>query len=72
MRVSVIKFDQVGGVYLISWFPGVVTFRVPFPFDEVLELSRFSVMTVIDNALHFILLFSIDKVRWWSRKVWSV
>ena len=67
-----IKSDQVRGVHLISWFPCVVAFRVSLPFDEVLELSRPSVMTVIDNALHFIFLFSVDKVRWWSRKVWSV
>ena len=67
-----IKFDQVGGVYLISWFPCVVAFRVSLPFDEVLEPSSLPVMTVIDNTLHFIFFFSVDKVRWWSRKVRSV
>ena len=67
-----IKFDQVGGVYLFSWFPCVVAFGIPFPFDEVLEPLRPPVMTVVDDALHFIFLFSVDKVRWWSRKVWSV
>ena len=68
----VIKFDQVRGMYLISWFPCVIAFRVSFSFDEVLEPSRLSVMMVIDNALHFVFFFSVDKVRWWSGKVWSM
>ena len=67
-----IEFNQVWGVYLISWFPCVVALSVSFPFDEVLEPLRSPVMTVIDDALHFVFLFSVDKVRWWSGKVWSV
>ena len=55
-----IKFDELRSVYLISWFPCVVTFRVPFPFDEILELSGPTMTSVVDNALHFILLFTID------------
>jgi hypothetical protein len=35
---SVIEFDQVRRVDLISWFPGIVAIRVSFPFDKVLEL----------------------------------
>ena len=59
-------------MYLISWFPCVVTFRVSLPFDEILEPSRLSVMTMIDNVLHFVFFFSVDKVRWWSGEIWSV
>jgi len=33
----VVKFDKKWGVYLVCRFPGVVTLRVSFPFDEVLE-----------------------------------
>jgi hypothetical protein len=59
-------------VYLISWFPCVVTFRVALPFDEVLECSITSMMSVVDHAFYLIFLFSVDKVRRWSRKVGSV
>ena len=71
-RASMVEFDQFWSMYLISWFPCIVTFRVPLPFDEVLKLSSSSIILVISDALHFILLFSIDKVKWWSGKVWSV
>ena len=70
--MSVIKFDQIGSMHLISWFSCIVTFRVSLPFDKVLELSSPSVKAVINNALHFIFLFSVDKVRWQSGEVWSV
>ena len=56
-------------MYLVSWFPGIVTFRVPFPFDEVLEHSSSSMTLVVNNTFHFIFFFSIDKVRWWLREV---
>ena len=55
-----IKFYEFQGMYLISWFPGVVTFRVPFPFDEILELSGSAMTLVVNDALHFIFLFSVN------------
>ena len=67
-----IKFDELWGMHLVSWFPSVVTFGVPFPFDEILELSSLTMMLVVDNTLHFILLFTINQVRWWSGEIWSV
>ena len=67
-----IKFDEFWGMHLISWFPCVVTFGVPFPFDEILELSSPTMTSVVDNALYFILLFTIDQVRWWLGEVRSV
>ena len=67
-----IKFDEFGSVHLISWFPCVVTFRVPFSFDEVLEPSSSTMTSVVNNVLHFVLLFTIDQVRWWAREVGSV
>jgi len=42
----VIKFDEIRSVGLIGVFPSIVTFGVSFPFDEVLELSRSSMMSV--------------------------
>ena len=67
-----IKFDEFWSMYLISWLPCVVTFRVPFPFDEILESSSLSMTSVVDNALHFIFLFSVNQVRQWSGEVRSV
>ena len=67
-----IKFGQVRSMYLISWFPCVVAFGVFLPFDEVLKPSRLSIKMVINDALHLVFLFSVDKVRWWSGEVWPV
>jgi hypothetical protein len=69
---SCISFDQFFRMNLISWFPGVVTFGVPFPFDEDLEGPRPSVALMIDNALHFIFFFPINQVRWGPGEVWTV
>ena len=55
-----IEFDELWGMYLISWFPCVVTLRIPFPFDEILESSGPTMTSVVDNALHFIFFFTID------------
>ena len=55
-----IKFDEFQGMHLVSWFPCVVTFRVPFPLDEILESSSPSMTSVVNNALHFIFLFAVD------------
>jgi len=42
----VIKFDEVGHMDLIGVFPDVVAFGISFPFDEVLEHSRFPMTSV--------------------------
>ena len=55
-----IEFDEVRSVHLVSWFPCVVTFRVPFPFDEILESSGPSVTSVVNDALHFIFFFAVN------------
>jgi len=34
---GLIMFDKFRGVDLISWFPHVVAFGVPLPFDEILK-----------------------------------
>ena len=55
-----IKFDEFGSVHLVSWFPCVVTFRVPFPFDEILELSSPTMTSVVDDVFHFIFFFAVN------------
>ena len=67
-----IKFDELRGMHLVSWFPCVVTFRVPFPLNEILELSSPTMTSVVNDTLHFILFFSIDQVRRWPGEVGSV
>jgi hypothetical protein len=57
---------------LISWFPGVITFGVALPLEEILELSRPPVISVAVNLLHFIFFFALNEVRWWSGKVWAM
>ena len=57
--MPVIEFDEFWGVHLVSWFPGVVAFRVSFPFDQILESSSPSMTLVVNNALHFIFLFAV-------------
>jgi len=44
--VLVIEFDEVRCMDLNSVFPSIVAFRIPLPFDEVLEGSRPSMMSV--------------------------
>ena len=55
-----IEFDEFRSMHLVSWFPGVVTFRVSFPFNEILESPSPPMTLVVNNVLHFILLFTID------------
>ena len=59
-RVLMIEFDEFRGMHLISWFPCVVTFGVPFPFDEILEPSGPAMTSVVNDSLHFVLLFTIN------------
>ena len=53
-----ISLYQLGGVHLVSGFPGIVTFWIAFPFEEVLELFSPPMMSVASYLLHLILRFS--------------
>ena len=55
-----IEFDEFWSMHLVSWFPHVVTFRVSFSLDKILELSGPAMTSVVNDTLHFILLFTID------------
>ena len=63
---------EIQGIHLVSWFPGVVTFRVTLPLYEILEHSGMSMMSVVSNLFHFVLFFIIDQVRWGMGVVWSM
>jgi hypothetical protein len=68
----VILIDQPWRVYLISRFPGVVSVRIPFPFQEILQRLITALVTVIDNGLHFVFRFSLHEVRWRPRVVYAL
>ena len=67
-----VGLQEFRGMNLVSWFPGVITFRVSLPFDEVLEHSGSPMILVVGNTFHFIFFFSIDKIRWWPGEVGAV
>ena len=67
-----IKFDKFRGMYLVSWFPCVVTFRVSLPLDEILESSSPTMTSVVNDTLHFVFLFAVNQVRWWSGEIGPV
>ncbi len=69
---GLIMLDNFRGVDLISWFPYIVAFGVSLPFNEILELSGSSVLSVCNDSLDFVFLFSVNEVRGWSGKVWAM
>jgi hypothetical protein len=72
-RVTPMIFsEQSWGLDVFDGLPGVVAFGVPFPLDQILELSPPAVTAMVSNRLDFVLLPIIDKVRWGSREVLPV
>ena len=67
-----ILLEEIWGMHLVSWFPGVVTFGIALPLYEILEHSGTSVMLVVSDLLHFVLFFIIDQVGWGLRVVWPM
>src|SRR5258707_11367527 len=61
--LSVIGLNELWSMNLVSWFPGVVRFRIPFPLDEVLKSSSPAGVSMIDHFFYLIFFFSFDKVR---------
>ena len=71
-RPTFVLFNQIWGMNGVSGFPCVVTFRVSFPLDQELESFVLPEVAMCLDGFHLILLFSADKVRWWSGEVWAV
>ncbi len=69
---GLIMLDEIRGMDLVSWLPGVVTLGVSLPFDQILKPFRASELSVCDNSFDFVFLFSINEVRRWSGEVWTV
>ena len=56
----VILFKKVWGMDVLGRFPGVVAFGVPFPFHKVLERSRSSVTSVVNQVFYLIFFHALD------------
>ena len=67
-----VPFEKVWSVNVLGWFPGVVTFGIPFPLHKVLEHSGPSMTSVVDQMFYFVLLHSLNQVRWGFREVGAV
>ena len=61
--------NQLRSKHVPSEFPGVVSGGISLPFDKVLEVSPLPKVTMIDDGLDFIFLFSINDV--WGR-TWKI
>jgi hypothetical protein len=72
VMASVVLFEELRGVQLIFRLPGVVGLRISFPFKEILQLFVLPEVAMTSDGLHFVLRFSIDKVRWGSCEVGTV
>ena len=55
--------DKLGRKHLGRGFPCVVRFRIPLPFDEVLQLLCSPEVAMVSNLLHFEFHFSFHHVR---------
>jgi hypothetical protein len=59
-----IRFDECGGMGLISVFPSVVAFGVAFPFDQVLQGLAAPPSPVCADLFHFVFFSSINQIGW--------
>ena len=64
--------NQLIGEYIAVILPGVVSFGVSLPFDQILESSPFPKVAMISDGLDFIFLFSVDDVWGRPREIGSV
>jgi len=71
-RCGLIMLDKIRGMDMVSWLPGVVTFGVSLPFDEILKSFCSSELSVCDDSFDFVFFFSVDEIGRWSGEVWAV
>jgi len=64
-----ITLKNLRGILQVTfWFPCFV--RVSLPYYQILIVS--ASFPMIFDRIYFVLFFSIDKIRWWFRKILSV
>ena len=64
--------NEVRGVNVLPFEPLIIGVRISLPFDKILYLTPAPESSRIDNVLHFIFLFAVDKVRWRPHVIDSV
>ena len=69
---SVILLHEFWGIDVLFGLPSIIAHGVSLPLDQVLQLLATSEVPVIHDTFYFELFFSVDKVRWGTREVWSV
>src|SRR5712672_367694 len=68
----VVLLYQVIRVYVLGGLPCIVRRWIALPFDQILQLALTPMTSVVDNGLDLVLLFALDQIRWWTRKVGPV
>ena len=63
---------QIIRVYVLGGFPRIIRRWIALPFDQILQPALTPVMSVIDNGLDLVFLFTLNQVRWWTHEVGSV
>ena len=67
-----IFLNQLWSKYILLTFPQIVSCGIPFPLDEVLEITSPPKVAMIDDGLNLTFLFSINDIWGRFRKVVSV
>jgi hypothetical protein len=69
---SMVEFDEHWCMDLIGIFPGIVAFRISFPFDQILQGPLAPMVLMSTDLFHFIFFLSINQIRWQLGEVWSM
>ena len=66
-----IGLDLGGSKHLLHWLPHIVSCGVPLPFDEVLQITFPTKISMPQNIFHFEFFFSVHQFRGWSEVIGS-
>ena len=69
---SVVGLDLGGCKHLFRWLPRIVSCGISFPFDEVLQITLPTKISMPQNVFHFEFLFSIYQFWGWSKVIGSL
>ena len=63
VMASIVLFEKVRGIQLVLCFPGVIGFRVTFPFEEILKSFVLPKVLMTPDSFYFVVHFPIYQVR---------
>jgi hypothetical protein len=67
-----VEFDELGRMDLIDIFPGIVTFGISLPFDQILQGPGPPPGPMGTYLFHLVFLLSVNQIRWRSGEVGAV